>query len=55
MCLNSLLETTLKIKDQNKDGDYFYKFNNSETLLFSFNKSLYCRFGNKNHKVVKLA
>lgn len=55
MCLNSLLETTLKIKDQNKDGDYFYKFNSSETLLFSFNKSLYCRFGNKNHKVVKLA
>lgn len=55
LCLNSLVDTTLKIKDQNVDGDYFYKFNGSETMLMSLNNNLYCRFGNKNHKLIKLS
>lgn len=55
ICLNSFVDTTYDIKDNNHSRDMFYKFRESDTVLMSINGNLYCRFGNKKHNVVKLA
>ena len=55
LCLNSLLDTTIKDHELNSDGNSFYKFSNSQTVLVSIGNNLYCRFGNKNRKLVKIA
>jgi len=54
MCLNSLIDTTLDIKDHNKPGQYFYKFRESKTVLISMNDNLYCRLGNDKRNIIKL-
>jgi len=54
MCLNSLIETTKSTGTQNKNGDHYYKFKECNTVLMSINGHLYCRFGNENHKMVKI-
>jgi len=53
-CLNSLLDTTYDTKDNNESGNCYYKFRESNTVLISLNDHLYCRFGNKGHKMVKI-
>lgn len=55
MCLNSLIDTTIDGPTQNGKRQYFYKFRESRTVLMSLNDGLYCRFGNKNGDIVKLA
>lgn len=55
MCLNSLVDTTIDGPTQNGKRQYFYKFRESRTVLMSLNDGLYCRFGNKNGDIVKLA
>lgn len=35
MCLNSLLDTTYSTGNQNKNGDHYYKFTSSNTVLIS--------------------
>ena len=54
MCLNSLIDTTYSTGDQNKDGDCYYKFTTSNTVLISISDHLYCRFGNKEHKMIRI-
>ena len=54
MCLNSLLESTLSTGNPNRPGDRFFKFQNSNTILFVAEGNLYCRFGNSQRKIVKL-
>ena len=54
LCLNSLVETTLDGKNNNQNGQFFYKFRESNTVLMSLQNNLYCRLGNKNGKVIKL-
>ena len=53
-CLNSLVTTTLDGPTQNKSGQCFYKFRESNTVLMSLEDNLYCRLGNKNHQIIKL-
>jgi len=53
-CLNSLVDVTYDKKDNNEDGDHYYKFNNSNTVLMSLNGILYCRLGNSSRKMIKL-
>ena len=56
LCLNSLVDTTFSTgPDNNRNGDLFYKFKGSNTVLFTIGSNLYCRFGNKGRKLVKLA
>ena len=54
MCLNSLIDTTLDGPTQNRDGQCFYKFRESKTVLISIQNNLYCRLGNENRKIIKL-
>jgi hypothetical protein len=54
LCLNSLLDTTIKTHEPNSDGEFFYKFSNSNTILISLEDNLYCRLGNKARKLIKL-
>ena len=48
MCLNSLVDTTIDGPTQNRSGQCFYKFRESNTVLMSIDDNLYCRLGNKN-------
>lgn len=54
MCANSLIDTTLDIRDHNKSGQYFYKFRESNTVLMSIEDNLYCRLGNSKRQIIKL-
>lgn len=53
-CLNSLTTTTIDGPTQNKNGQCFYKFRESNTVLVSINDNLYCRLGNKKQQIIKL-
>lgn len=55
LCLNSLVTTTFDGPTHNENGQCFYKFRESRTVLISMNDCLYCRFGNKNGQLVRLA
>lgn len=54
ICLNSLTDTTYDDKDNNENGNSYYKFRECNTILISVFDHLYVRFGNKEHKMVKL-
>lgn len=50
-CLVSLKNLTSfgnGYNDLNRNGDSFYKFANSKTLLFSIGENLYCKLGDEN-------
>lgn len=53
-CLNSLVTTTFDGPTQNKNGQCFYKFRESNTVLMSLDDNLYCRLGNAKHQIIKL-
>lgn len=55
MCLNSLTDTTVDGPSHNENGQCFYKFRESRTVLVSAGGHLYCRFGNQDGGVVRLA
>lgn len=54
ICLNSLLDTTYSNGSNNKEGDFFYKFRETNTVLMALENHLYCRFANKKHNLVKI-
>lgn len=54
LCLNSLIDSTYSTGSQNSEGDFYYKFIECNTVLMSLNGHLYCRFGNKERKMVKI-
>lgn len=54
LCLNSLIDITYNTGNVNNEGDFYYKFKESNTVLMSLNDHLYCRFGNKNRKMLKI-
>ena len=54
MCLNSLIDTTYSTGNINQNGDNFYKFKESKTILLSIDNHLFCRFGNKEKKIVRI-
>ena len=37
-----------------QNGDNFYKFKESKTILLSIDNHLFCRFGNKEKKIVRI-
>lgn len=55
-CLNSLLELTIPdngAKNVNSNGENYFKFSNTNTILLSLGDSLICRFA--SGKIVKIA
>ena len=55
-CLNSLNAASEYTNGHNKinsNGDEFYKFSNSKTLLFAIDNDLFCKLGS-NKKIFKL-
>lgn len=55
LCLNSLVDATFGGNGNNESGNMFFKFRDSNTVLFAFGGELYCRFGNKQGKIVKIS
>lgn len=54
LCLNSLIDTTFDGPSDNKNGQCFYKFRESRTVLISMEDNLYCRLGNSKKQIIKL-
>lgn len=52
ICLNSLFEKTLDVGSINKNGDTFYKFKGTRTVLIGLEDSLFCRIA--SGKIYKL-
>lgn len=55
ICLNDLYESTLDVDHNiNQDGNNFYKFKETKTILFATETNLFCRLAS-NKKLYKLA
>ena len=48
LCLNSMFDKTLDTGNINNDGDNFYKFKESKTLLWATEENLYCKLVSNN-------
>jgi hypothetical protein len=48
LCLNSMFDKTLDTGNINNNGDNFYKFKESKTLLWATEENLYCKLVSNN-------
>ena len=53
LCLNSLFDRTVNPREENKDGDNFYVFKESKTMLWATPEHLYCKLSS-NGQLYKL-